>query len=116
MKNRGLTTRVKNAFSGVRHAWCGERSFRTQVGMGLVAVIFFLWWGLPFFWWGLVTLAITLVLAAELANSSIEALADHLHPEQHPAIGKVKDMAAGMVLIMSVAAVIVAILAIWSTF
>jgi len=57
-----------------------------------------------------------LVLAAELLNSSIEALADHLHPEQHSAIGKVKDMAAGMVLIMSVAAVIVGILAIWSTF
>lgn len=36
MKNRGLTTRVKNAFSGVRHAWCGERSFRTQAGMGLI--------------------------------------------------------------------------------
>jgi len=51
-----------------------------------------------------------------LANSSIEALTDHLHPEQHPAIGKVKDIAAGMVLIMSVAAVIVGILAIWSTF
>ncbi|WP_211168945.1 diacylglycerol kinase [Aromatoleum toluvorans] len=32
------------------------------------------------------------VLATKLANSAMEALADHLHPEFHPVIGKLKDM------------------------
>ena len=82
--------------------------------MGLAGIVFFLWWGLPAVWWGLVTIAIALVLAAELVNSSVEALADHLHPQYHPAIGKVKDMAAGMVLVMAVAAAVIGVLAILS--
>ncbi len=114
MKNQKLITRMKNAFAGIRHAWRGERSFRAQVGMGLAAVIFFVWWGLPPLWWGLIIIAVALVLAAELVNSGIEALADHLHPAQHPAIGKVKDMAAGMVLVMAIAAVVIGLLAILS--
>ena len=114
MKNRGLTTRLKNALAGIHHVWRRERSFRAQVGTGVAAVTFFVWWGLPLYWWALITIAITLVLAAELVNSGIEALADHLHPEHHPAIGKVKDMAAGMVLVMALAAVVIGVLAILS--
>ncbi len=101
MKNRGLMTRLKNAFAGIQHTWRGERSFRTQVGIALAALSFFAWWGLPAYWWGMIVLVIALALAAELMNSGIEALADHLHPEHHPAIGKIKDMTAGTVLIMS---------------
>ena len=48
------------------------------------------------------------MLAAELFNTAIESLADHLHPEQHPAIKVVKDCAAGAVLVASVAALGVA--------
>lgn len=60
-------------------------------------------------------LCIALVLAAELVNSSLEALADHLHPERHPEIGRVKDMLAGMVLIVSLGAAVIAALALVST-
>lgn len=114
MKNRGLMTRLENALAGIKHVWRRERSFRTQVGMGLAALIFFGWLGLPLLWWGLVTIAITMVLTAELVNSGIEALADHLHPEHHPAIGMVKDMAAGMVLVTALAALVIGVLAILS--
>jgi len=44
-----------------------------------------------------------------LFNAAIETLADHLHPQQHPEIGAVKDIAAGAVLIASIAAVFVAV-------
>ena len=39
--------------------------------------------------------------------TALEALADHLHPQQHPAIGLSKDVAAGAVLVSSVAALVV---------
>lgn len=58
---------------------------------------------------------IALVLAAELINTSIEALADHLHPTQHPAIEKVKDLAACMVLVIALAAVMIGLLTILIT-
>jgi diacylglycerol kinase (ATP) len=39
------------------------------------------------------------VISAELFNTAIEHLADHLHPEIHPSIRIVKDCAAAAVLV-----------------
>jgi diacylglycerol kinase (ATP) len=61
-------------------------------------------------WWALVLLTNALVLAAELFNTAVEVLADHLHPEQHPRIKLMKDCAAGAVLTASVGALCVAAL------
>jgi diacylglycerol kinase (ATP) len=58
-------------------------------------------------WWALVGLAVGLVLVAEMANTAIEALADLLHPGQHPEIGVAKDVAAGAVLIATLVAIVV---------
>ena len=49
-------------------------------------------------WWALALLASTAVVSAELVNTAIEHLADHLHPEIHPSIRIVKDCAAAAVL------------------
>ena len=61
------------------------------------------------FWWALVMLASAGVLAAEMFNTAVEHLVDHLHPEIHPRIGVVKDCAAAGVLIASLGAVAVMI-------
>jgi len=50
-------------------------------------------------WWAAVLLASAAVLAAELLNTAIEALADHLNPEFHPQIKIVKDCAAAAVFV-----------------
>ena len=39
-------------------------------------------------------LAATLLLAVETLNTAMEMLCDHLHPEPHPQIGRIKDVAA----------------------
>ena len=44
---------------------------------------------------------------SEIMNTAIEYLADALHPEHHPEIGKAKDAAAAAVLISSLAASVV---------
>jgi undecaprenol kinase len=61
------------------------------------------------FWWALMMLASAGVLAAEMFNTAVEHLVDHLHPEVHPRIAVVKDCAAAGVLIASLGAVGVAI-------
>lgn len=111
MKNQSFVNKLANAIAGLRSAWQSERNFRAQVILGLVAVAVFALVRPAAIWWALIALCITLVLAAELANSAIEALTDHLHPERHPVIAKVKDMLAGMVLVISIGTVIVAVLA-----
>jgi len=115
MKNQSFVNKVSNALAGLRSAWQDERNFRVQVTLGLAAFILFVIIQPAAIWWALIILCITLVLAAELVNSAIEALSDHLHPEFHPVIGKVKDMLAGMVLVVSIGTVIVATLAVYST-
>ena len=62
----------------------------------------------PPLWWAIAALTIAFVLAAELFNTAVEGLADHLHPDQHPAIKAVKDCAAAAVLVASAAALAVA--------
>src|SRR5690348_1617472 len=96
-KNLSFARRLRFALSGLAHALRAERSLRTQA-LFLVVVIIALAFLRPApLWWALVLLASAAVLAAELFNTAIEHLADHLHPELHPAIRIVKDCAAAAV-------------------
>ncbi len=112
MKNQPFTQKLANAIAGIRFTFNTERNFRTHTLLGTLLIIVMLIVQPTLIWWALMLLCIGLVLAAELANTAIETLADHLHPDLHPAIGKVKDIMAGMVLVMSMAAALVGLLAI----
>lgn len=115
MKNQSFPDKLRNASAGIRFAWAAERNFRVQVVLGLVTAILFAIVRPAALWWALIVLCVALVLVVELANSAMEALADHLHPEIHPVIGKVKDMLAGMVLVMCIGAAVVALMALYAT-
>jgi diacylglycerol kinase (ATP) len=52
-------------------------------------------------------LAVALVWTAEAFNAAIERLADRITTEHDPAIGLVKDLAAGAVLVTAVAAAVI---------
>ena len=108
-KNQTFVRRLGFALAGLGHALRVERSLRTQaVVLALVvAVLIVLRPGL--LWWAVVLLASAGVLSAELFNTALEALLDHLHPEQHPQIRIVKDCAAAAVLIAALGAVTIAI-------
>lgn len=60
--------------------------------------------------WTIVCIIVGLVWVAEAFNTALEKLCDFVSPEHHPLIGKVKDLAAGGVLIISLLAVIVGII------
>jgi undecaprenol kinase len=108
MKNQTLMRRLTFAVAGLKSAWRTENSFKTHV-VAAVAVIGVLLWLKPTpLWWAIAAVTIAFVLAAELFNTAVEGLADHLHPDQHPAIKTVKDCAAGAVLVASAAALGVA--------
>jgi len=57
--------------------------------------------------WLIILLCIALVLSLEGINTAIETFADKLHPEFDKEIGKVKDVAAGAVLIAAIVAAII---------
>jgi diacylglycerol kinase (ATP) len=108
MKNQRFHLRLMFALTGLRTAWRTEKSFKTHI-VAAIAVIAALCWLQPAaLWWAVAAVTIGFVLAAELFNTAVEGLADHLHPERHPAIKAVKDCAAGAVLVASAAALAVA--------
>lgn len=60
--------------------------------------------------WLLIILVIGLVLAFEAVNSSIEILCDFVSPEKHEQIKKIKDLAAGAVLIAALTSFIIGLM------
>jgi undecaprenol kinase len=108
-KNQSFPRRLGFALNGLRHALRSEHSLKTQlvVFVAVVSAMIVLRPGPP--WWALVMLASAAVFAAELFNTAIEQLADHLHPEIHPSIRVVKDCAAAAVLLASLGALAVGV-------
>lgn len=91
---------VKFALMGVRAAWSG-RNFKIQLTAACIVIICGLAIGITATEWLVVLIFTGLVLSAEIMNSAIEQLVDLVSPEFHPAAGKVKDLAAGAVLVLA---------------
>tara|TARA_B100000795_G_scaffold130321_1_gene97240 strand:- start:30772 stop:31131 length:360 start_codon:yes stop_codon:yes gene_type:complete len=58
--------------------------------------------------WMLQCFAIGLVMTAEGLNTAAEEIANFIHPDQHPKIGYIKDVAAGAVFFAAITAVVIA--------
>ncbi|MFP5345113.1 MAG: diacylglycerol kinase [Gammaproteobacteria bacterium] len=114
MKNQALHKRLGFAWRGLQQAWRSERSLRAQLWFAVAALIALIALRPALVWWALAGMMIALVLAAELINTALEHLVDHLHPERHPRIRLVKDCAAAAVLLLSFAAVWVGVLMVLS--
>jgi diacylglycerol kinase (ATP) len=108
MKNQSFSRRLAFAFAGLRSTWRTESSFKFHIVATAAVLGALLWWRPAPLWWAVAALAIGAVMVAEIFNTALEHLADHLHPDQHPRIKIVKDCAAGAVLVASVAAIAVA--------
>lgn len=115
MKDRRFLERLGFAIAGVRLVFAREKSFRSQCILALAALAITIALRPGPLWSALVGLSIALVLALELANSALEYLLDHLHPDRAREIGAAKDAAAAAVLIASLAAGAVGILMMLAT-
>lgn len=96
------------AWNGLAHAWRTQPNLRLELAIGALAGLLALWLGT-----GLVAviLSAALVLSAELINSAMESLVDLVSPQMHPLAGAAKDLSAAAVLVASLAALLVGLLA-----
>jgi diacylglycerol kinase (ATP) len=97
------------ALRGLRFAWEG-RNFRVQSVAGVVVIITSFLLGISPAEWLVVLILIGLVLGFEMLNSAIETLVNLVSPEYNPLAGKVKDIAAGAVLLISFVAAIAGVI------
>lgn len=100
------------AFKGVLSGF-KERNMKFHGVAALFAAIAGLVVGLTSWEWLVLVVMIALVWAAELINTSVEELADLIRDElglEYQATTRARDTAAGAVLVLAIAAVIVGVL------
>lgn len=80
---------------------------RIHLAVAFAVVVAGIWLGIPRRDWALLALTIGAVLIAEIINTVVEAIVDLLSPEWHERAKVAKDLAAGAVLVIAVAAIVV---------
>jgi diacylglycerol kinase (ATP) len=98
------------ALKGLRTAFATQQNFKVQVAAAFAVAAAGIYFSITPVEWALVAFAIALVMVAELLNTAIELLTDHVQPTHHPLAGKVKDVAAAAVLLSFIAACIIGVI------
>jgi len=109
-KESFLKNRIKSvgyAFKGAYLLITTEASVKVQFVIGVIMTIAGIIFKLSVTEWIIQILVIALIMALEGMNTAIEETADFIHPEHHPKIGLIKDLAAGAVFIFAIAAAVI---------
>ena len=114
MNRRGFFSREAEsfacAFRGIAALLKSEVHARIHLVATVVVVALGWWFGITGGEWIAVVLSIGLVWVAEALNTAIEYVADLAHPDEHPEVKKLKDLAAAAVLFSSIVALIVGLI------
>lgn len=98
------------AFKGVITLLANEHNARIHAVATLCVIIAGFIFDICAMEWVAVVISIGMVFAAEAFNTAVEYMADFISPGHNEYIGKAKDVAAGAVLILSVCAVVIALI------
>ena len=108
------------AISGVWWSARTQVSFRVHLPISLAALGVAAWLRIEPWRWVAILLAITIVISAELMNTSIEQLVRVLHPQHDEGIKRVLDTAAVSGFVFFIGSVFVGLLAmvvpLWDAF
>ncbi|MHA0855800.1 diacylglycerol kinase family protein [Paenibacillus sp. CMAA1364] len=104
-----LRSSFSYAVDGIIYAWRTQRNIRIHGVAAVIVLLLASLFALSPMRWLFLLLAITLVIAAELFNTAIEAVVDLVSIDHHPLAKVAKDTAAGAVFITAVFAVVVGI-------
>ncbi|PLX25692.1 diacylglycerol kinase [Candidatus Parcubacteria bacterium] len=101
---------VSFAWRGIKLVFKTEKSFRLEALIGLLVVVAAWYRGVEEVYWIMLLLVIAFVLALEIFNSAIERLVDMLAPKTHSFAKEIKDLLAGMVLLVSLFAAAIGVI------
>ena len=107
---RSRARSFRNAFAGWGHALRTQPNTWIHAAFSLAVIIVCAWLRLPPRDFAIIIVTMTLVWAAELFNTAIEAAIDLASPSYHPIAKAGKDAAAGAVLVTAVGAVLTGLL------
>ena len=97
----------KVAFSGLKILFQNERNFRIHCVFALLVIGAGIFFGISKAEWMIVLLLSGIVMAVEGLNTCVEYLCNLVSPNYHPLVKKIKDIAAGVVLLVAIVSVII---------
>lgn len=107
MNRNKMYRAFKNALAGLGYFFRHERNGRIQLVLGGVTIFFSVKLHISRVEWMIVLLCSGCVLFAEMINSALEKLCDHIEPSFHLQIKIIKDIAAAAVLFISIISAII---------
>ena len=107
---RARLASFRYAFQGIWHILKYEHNSRIHLIAAIMALLLGAFFHISKTDWLVIILCIGLVFSAEIANSLIEMLVDLVSPEKNEKAGKIKDIAAGGVLVAALVALVAGII------
>ena len=104
---------LKSFIYAIHGLWSGiadQRNLKFQLGVAVIVVGAGFQLSITAIEWSIILLCIAMVIGLELVNTALENLVDLVTLERKPLAGKIKDIAAGAVLIVSVLSVIIGVI------
>lgn len=107
MKNNKTIDAFRNAFAGLAYFFKHERNGRLQLLIGIIIILLSIFLHVSLTEWLVIIICIGAVLSAEMMNSVLEKICNYVQPLVDPRIKIIKDVAAGAVLFICIAASII---------
>ena len=98
------------AWRGIRFMAATQHNFWIHLALSILVIIAGFVFDISLTEWCLIIFAMGLVLMAETFNSALEQLTDLVHPDRDPRAGRIKDLAAGAVLLAAIASALIGLL------
>jgi len=116
MKNQNWRQSFKNAINGLVFAFKTQRNFKVHLVISFLVLILSFWLSIDLEKFLFLLLAIFLGLTVEMVNTTFEKTLDAINGNYDPKIKIAKDVAAGMMLLMSIGLALIGLLIILPSF
>ena len=104
MKNKKLINSFKYAFKGIGSAFLTEHNMKIHVTMMILVIICGIIFKISVLEWFICIACFGIVIGGEMFNTAIEQVVNIAMPEKDPRAKLAKDVSAGGVLVLALAA------------
>ena len=110
LKNGNFNQAFKSALAGCNYAFTTQRNFAVHLILSLLVLLLALWLQISYERFLFLILAIFLGLTIEMVNTIVEKMVDLITERYHPTAKIVKDLSAGIMLVVSAGVAVIGFL------
>ena len=107
LKTKKLINSFKYAFTGIKTSFKTEQNMKVHILIMLLVILAGIILKIDALDWIILIIMISLVISAELFNTTIETVVDMITKEKNEKAKIAKDVAAGAVLVLAIGSVII---------